>query len=226
MTSRAARGPRPLRRGVFIVLEGLDGAGTTTQLERLASALRADGHRVLTTCEPSPGPVGALIRQALKDRAVRTGGAPIAHETLALLFAADRLDHVQSEILPALAKGIHVICDRYMLSSLAYQGSQVPMDWVASLNEHAPAPDVTLFLDVGLATAARRRAARGGQAELYEVDSHQRRVAAQYRKAFALRKGRERIAVIDGSRTPEAITREALEVLRPYLTRELKALAN
>jgi dTMP kinase len=225
MTARGARGPRALRRGLFVVLEGLDGAGTTTQLERLARALRQQGHRVHTTCEPSHGPVGGLIRQALKGRSVQPGGAPIAHETLALLFAADRLDHVQSEILPALARGTHVICDRYILSSLAYQGSMVPLAWVATLNERALVPDLTVLVDVDVATAARRRAARGGQAELYEVDSHQRRVAAQYRKAIALRKGREPIVIIDGTRAPEAVTEEALEILRPYLARKPKALA-
>jgi dTMP kinase len=90
------------RRGRFIVLEGLDGAGTTSQAERIRSALTAEGHRVSVTREPSDGPVGVLIRQALTRRAVRPGGAPLTAETLALLFAADRADHVAAAIEPAM----------------------------------------------------------------------------------------------------------------------------
>src|SRR5688500_15875611 len=94
---------RPRRRGAFIVLEGLDGAGTTTQLGRLAEALRARGQRVHTTCEPSTGPIGALIRQALTGRLGLPGGrGPLDDATLALLFAADRTDHLAAEIMPAL----------------------------------------------------------------------------------------------------------------------------
>src|SRR4051794_39709628 len=110
--------------GRFIVIEGLDGAGTTTQTERLATRLREEGHRVLTTREPSDGPVGMLLRQALTGRLTLPGAhAPLADETLALLFAADRTDHLASRVEPALGRGEVVLCDRYVLSSLAYQGA-------------------------------------------------------------------------------------------------------
>src|SRR5579864_7294663 len=111
------------KRGLFIVLEGLDGAGTTTQLVRLAERLRRAGERVVATAEPTDGPIGALIRQALRRRLVHRDGRALTDESLALLFAADRVDHVAGEIEPALARGQHVLCDRYVLSSLAYQGS-------------------------------------------------------------------------------------------------------
>jgi dTMP kinase len=94
------------------------------------------------------------------------------------------------------------------------------------LNEHALAPDVTLFLDVDLATAARRRAARGGEAELYEVDSHQRRVTAQYRKAIASRKRQEPIFVLDGTLSPQEVTEQAFELIRGFLGRQPKALGS
>ena len=92
-------------RGLFVVLEGLDGAGTTTQCEALGQALRAAGKRVATTREPSDGPVGMLIRQALTGRLGLGRGAPLTPDAMALLFAADRVDHVASEIEPALKKG-------------------------------------------------------------------------------------------------------------------------
>jgi dTMP kinase len=212
-------------RGTFVVLEGLDGAGTTTQLQRMAEALRADGHAVTTTCEPSAGPVGALIRQALKGRAVLPGGAPMSHESLALLFAADRLDHLAAEIRPALERGVHVLCDRYVLSSLAYQGATVDMGWVSSLNNRALAADLTLFLEVDVSTASRRRRTRGGPSELYEVDAHQRKIAAQYRRAIALRQKSERIEVIDGTQAPEAVTRRALALWRAQLKRRTERVA-
>jgi dTMP kinase len=210
-----SRRARRARRGLFVVLEGLDGAGTTTQLGRLADALRGQGRAVLTTSEPSTGPIGMLIRQALKGRAVQPDGAHLSHDTLALLFAADRVDHLHSEILPALEEGTVVLCDRYVLSSLAYQGANVPMAWVAELNARAPAPDLTLFLDVNLRTAAARRARRGGAPEIYEQDDHQRRTAAQYRRAISSR--RDRVVHLDGHLAPEAITARALELIAAEL---------
>jgi dTMP kinase len=196
-------------RGRFIVLEGLDGAGTTTQAERLAQALRAQGQQVLTTREPSEGPVGQLLRRALTGQLQRK----LTSQALALLFAADRIDHLQSEVLPALEAGTQVICDRYVLSSLAYQGVDSPMEWVATLNAEARAPDLTLFLEVDVATAAKRRAARGGAPELFEVDALQRKIAQQYQVAIRRQQRKERIVKIDGTLPLEQVTREALAVL-------------
>ncbi len=99
--------------GRFIVLEGIDGAGTTTQAEAISLALRAEGRTVLTTREPSDRPVGALLRQALSGAAPLSGGKSFGPETLALLFAADRTDHLASEVIPALERGEVVICDRF-----------------------------------------------------------------------------------------------------------------
>src|SRR5690554_6701257 len=104
---------------MFIVLEGLDGAGTTTQVERLARSLSGEGHRVHTTREPSDGFVGVLIRQALRRRIVERTGRQLSPETLALLFATDRVDHLRDEVEPALSAGGVVISDRYVHSSIA-----------------------------------------------------------------------------------------------------------
>jgi dTMP kinase len=109
-------------RGLFVVLEGLDGAGTTTQCTALAERLRQAGPEVLTTREPSDGPIGTQIRQALAGRlSLPDRLAPLTAPTLALLFAADRVDHAAAEVEPALARGAVVLCDRDLLGSLAYQ---------------------------------------------------------------------------------------------------------
>ncbi|MBZ4421500.1 dTMP kinase [Myxococcus sp. RHSTA-1-4] len=209
------------RKGRFIVLEGLDGAGTTTQVERLAALLRAEGHGVLTTREPSDGPVGTLIRQALTGRLGMPGGAgPLAQETLALLFAADRTDHLTARVLPALAEGKVVLCDRYVLSSLAYQGASLPMEWVDAVNACAVSPDLTLFVGVAPEVAARRRAVRGGAPELFEADEAQRRIAKQYMAAIKLRAKRERIVHIDGEQGIEAVTDASMREIRKLLGRK------
>lgn len=213
--------PKAARRGRFIVLEGLDGAGTTTQTERLAAALRAEGHAVLTTREPSDGPVGTLIRQALTGRlGLPHGAGPLAPETLALLFAADRTDHLKARVLPALEEGKIVLCDRYVLSSLAYQGATLPMAWVDAVNGYAVSPDLTLFVGVAPEVAAQRREARGGQAELFEADEAQRRIAKQYLAAIRRRENRERIVRIDGELTVEAVTEASLAAIRKVLGRK------
>jgi dTMP kinase len=205
----------------LIVLEGLDGAGTTTQVERLASALRAEGQAVLTTREPSDGPVGVLIRQALTGRLVLPGGAgPLAPETLALLYAADRTDHLRAKVLPALEAGQVVLSDRSVLSSLAYQGASLPMEWVESLNAHAVPADLTLFVGVSIEVAARRRAARGGPEELFDAEEKQRRISRQYEAAIRLRGKREHVVRIDGDQPVEAVTAECLAQVRKLLGRK------
>ncbi len=205
--------------GAFVVIEGLDGAGTTTQCAAIAKDLRAHGREVLTTREPSDGPIGKLIRQALtRQLGLSTKKQPLTPTTLALLFAADRVDHVAREIEPALARGATVLSDRYLLSSLAYQGSQLPIGWVAKINQGALVPDLTLFLQIDPALGAKRRAARGGKRELYETQAIQRRTARQYLAAIALRRrAGEKIVILDGGAPMADVTAASLEALRKRL---------
>ena len=101
-----SRGARRKGPGRLIVLEGVDGAGTTTQLERVAATLRDEGRRVLATRQPSDGPIGTLLRQALTRRlGLPEGRGPLTPETLALLFAADRTDHLAATVIPAIEEG-------------------------------------------------------------------------------------------------------------------------
>ncbi|MCA9530501.1 MAG: dTMP kinase [Myxococcales bacterium] len=177
-----------------MALEGIDGSGTTTQTARLVAALREAGIAAHATCEPSAGPVGALIRQILAGRVVlppeptgqgaRQPGPAPSWASMALLFAADRLDHLDAEVLPALARGRTVVTDRYDYSSVAYQsmsgegGAAIP--WLRDINRHARRPDLTLVLDIDPSVAAERRALRGGTQELYERAALQQQLAAFY----------------------------------------------
>lgn len=199
------------RRGRFIVLEGLDGAGTTTQSRLLAGWLEEVGRRVLWTREPSDGPIGHMIRAILAGRLVvrePTGAGegrarPLDPAAVALLFAADRLDHLDNEVRPALARGIDVISDRYYHSSLAYQSQDCPLEWVRHINRRAVAPDVTYLLQVPVRVGSRRRSGRLAR-DLYEEDAFQSRVERAYRNLRRwLRE--ETLVVLDGTRAVDEI---------------------
>lgn len=200
--------------GRFIVLEGIDGSGTTTQAARLTASLRAAGLAVVSTREPSDGPIGVILRQALTRRLVG-----LSDRILALLFAADRLDHLASVVEPALAEGKVVVSDRYVLSSLAYQGMRMPLAWVETLNAAARPADLTLYLDVDPRTAARRRHGRGGTDELFDADEVQRAVARAYGRVVRKHARAQRVARVDGHASPDEVAREILAKVRTVLPR-------
>jgi dTMP kinase len=198
--------------GHFIVLEGIDGSGTTTQSTVLVEALRAEGLPAHVTREPSNGPVGVLIRQILTGRVVTPsprGSRPPGWSTMAMLFAADRLDHLDAEIVPNLADGVTVVCDRYDHSSVAYQtvssgeGAEVS-SWVLELNRQARRPDLTLVLDVDPEVAAKRRGMRSNAPELYEVREMQVELARFYAKIDALFPN-DTIVHIDANRNVDVV---------------------
>jgi dTMP kinase len=171
----------------FLVIEGLDGAGTTTQVRLLADALRAAGRSVAETREPSDGPIGVQIRQALRRRLTRSDGERLAPETIALLFAADRIDHLVDEVEPALERGRVVVSDRYVHSSIAYQGAENDVDWVVSINARARVADLVIHLDTPVEECLVRIRSRGGEAELFEHRSFLEAVAQGYEAAYRSR---------------------------------------
>ena len=199
--------------GHFIVIEGIDGSGTTTQCLLLAERLTAKGLPAHTTREPSDGPIGVLIRQILTGRVVtpsQHGVRPPTWATMATLFAADRLDHLGAEINPNLADGVTVICDRYDHSSVAYQtvsggGGDDASSWVLELNRHARRPDLTLVLDVDPEVAASRRGMRSGGPELYEVSEMQVELGKFYAKIDELFPN-DTIVHIDANLDVEGVT--------------------
>ena len=177
-------GNKKIQRGRFIVFEGIDGAGTTTQMGRLVDWLRKRGEIAHPTAEPTTGPIGVSIRHILGGRLVSkpTAGKPTGVDptTIALLFAADRIDHLQNEIEPHLALGHHVICDRYVLSSLAYQSVDVDLKFVRAINAKAAAPDLTLFIKASAEVAMQRIADSRSDRDLFETLPFQRKVAHGY----------------------------------------------
>jgi dTMP kinase len=196
----------------LIVLEGLDGAGTTTQARRLVEHLRGRGQPAHLTREPSDGPIGRLIREMLSGRHALPAG-PISQSAFGLLFAADRLDHMQREVEPALAAGTLVISDRWYHSSLAYQGTGADRDWIAALNARARRPDLTIFLQVRAEIAAQRRVAAGRVQELFEDLAMQQDVEAGYRATITeLTALGERIEVVDGELPSDAVFQQILQL--------------
>jgi len=189
----------------LIVLEGLDGAGTTTQARRLVGHLQGRGQPAHLTREPSDGPIGRLIREMLTGHHALPD-VRIGQSTFGLLFAADRLDHMQREVEPRLAGGVTVVSDRWYHSSLAYQGTGADRDWIATLNARARRPDLTILLQVRPEIAAQRRVAAGRVQELFEDLAMQQEVEAGYRATVAeLTALGERIEVIDGELPPDAV---------------------
>src|SRR6218665_895649 len=192
------RGP-PRRRppanssmtGLFITLEGGDGAGKSTQAELLSGWLEAQGREVVRTREPGGTELGAALRQLLLH------GSDIAPRAEALLYAADRAQHVAEVVRPALERGAVVVQDRYIDSSLAYQGAARALETaeIRRLSEWASGelwPDATVLLDVSPELAVERRKAAGGQADRLESE------AAEVHRA--VREGFLSLAAADGER--------------------------
>ena len=208
------------RNGKLIVFEGIDGAGTTTQAELYGQFLQSQRRLVHLTRQPSDGPVGMMLRLALAGR-LKIGAGNQA-QAMALLFAADRLDHLAHDVEPLLRDGYVVICDRYDLSSIAYQtatasaaaGSAADFaDWVRQLNRFAIRPDAVVVIDVSPEEAQRRRRARFGAAELYEREELQIKLAELYQRAEELVPNDEVIHV-DGNRDVETIAAAIREKLQ------------
>ena len=188
----------------FVVIEGLDGAGTTTQAALLGKRLEAAGIPHITTKEPTDGPIGRLIRQALRKE------ISLPSEALAMLYAADRADHLYGEdgVMGHLDNGELVVSDRYFYSSIAYQGLTLPADDIRALNDGFPHPELLVFVDTPVEECMRRIASRGEAAELFEKEDVLRRTRDGYMAEIRRLPEGVRLLVIDGTKTPEKIADE------------------
>ena len=183
-----------VKRGRFIVFEGIDGAGKTTQIERLAARLRAEGCRVAVTAEPTASVSGGLLRDALGGIQKRTACE------MAALFVLDRIFHKVNPggIESLLSQGYDVICDRYYYSSMAYQGSQTDAHWVRDMNLGCPEirrPDLCVFLDLSPEESLRRIARDRTTTEIYEKKEILEAVRKRFFEVFETLE--DNIAVID-----------------------------
>ena len=195
---------RPLK-GIFVVLEGSDGSGKTTQARVLCAALRRKGYKVHPTAEPSRSTVGRLIRRRILY------GKKTRPEVEALLFAADRFLHLESEILPALAVGRIVVCDRYIYASFAYQGAQgVDSQWLQEINQFAIKPDLALYLDVPAKTGMGRIKRKKSLLEKLEL---QERVREEY---FKLAETGE-LTLVDATQSIEKVGENVLDLVTSKL---------
>lgn len=185
----------------FIVFEGLDGAGTTTQMKLLAEACDRSDRNCRATFEPTDRPIGRLVRSVLQKQIVTT---PLA---LAMLYAADREDHLHNPvhgILKDLEDGKLVICDRYLYSSLAYQGVECDFEKIASLNEF-PSPQYIFYIDTPVDECLKRISSRGSDAELFEKKEFLHAVKDNYEKIFQNLEEGVNLVRIDGLASIEEI---------------------
>ncbi|MGH3124471.1 MAG: dTMP kinase, partial [Streptosporangiaceae bacterium] len=213
----------PVRHGVFIALEGGEGAGKTTQARLLAIWLRDQGYDVVNTREPGATKVGMRLRAVLLD----TAHAGLSARAETLLYAADRAEHVSTVILPALERGAVVVTDRYVDSSLAYQGAgrNQPTAEVAKLNQWATGglvPDLTVLLDMPPANGLGRRARSADRLEAEPLDFHER-----VRRGFLslARAESGRYLVLDASQPSEDVSRAIQERVREMLPDPIPPMA-
>ncbi len=191
--------------GRFLVFEGIDGSGKTTQVQKVYQRLKNQGRDVTATFEPTDGPIGSLIRQML------SGEMPTDQRTIASLFAADRTDHLvhpETGIRKLMDQGKTIVCDRYYFSSYAYHAQYIDMDWVIqanSLNADILRPTATLFINVDPDVCIQRIQASRESLEIYEKIDIMKKVRDNYFKAFDRLKHQEAVIIIDGNDTPENV---------------------
>lgn len=171
--------------GIFIVIEGIDGAGKSTQAKLLAKWFERRGYDVVLTKEPTDTAFGKLIRKLVLTggREGIIDGAKISHEAEALLFAADRAEHVKKLIEPSIKAGKVVISDRYFYSSLAYQWARgLDLEWLINLNKFAIRPDLVILLDLPVKESMKRINGRQLKSEFDRIAELQKRVRENYLK--------------------------------------------
>ncbi len=189
-----------MEKGKFIVFEGLDGSGQSTQAERLTQFLSGMGKKTHLTKEPTNNLIGGLIRGQLK------GEWKSSPECLQLLFTADRAHHLEKEVMPLIEKGIWVVCDRYFFSTIAFGSLEIDdTNWLREINRLFPLPDKTFFLRVSPKECIRRIEKSRFGLELFEKEKKLREIEKEYDKLMS---DYEIFSEIDGERKIEEISRD------------------
>jgi dTMP kinase len=202
MPRRAVEDQALVEKGFFMCIEGLDGCGKTTQTKILVNRLKKKGYDAVYTAEPSHGKIGSFIR-----RYCLHGGKRVSSVVEALLFAADRFEHVEKEVIPALQEGKIVVSDRYVYSSLAYQGATgLNLDWIKKVNEHALTPDLAIFIDVKPEIVVQRLKPKKSVMENLET---QRRVREVYLKFVE----NGELVKVDGNKSKLEVAEEILSIV-------------
>ena len=198
---------RTKRKGVFICVEGIDGSGKTTQAHILVEALKKEGFEAVYTTEPSNGVFGKMLRKHILEGSRRV---PVVVE--AVLFAVDRFDHIESEVKPLLKRGKIVVSDRYVYSSIAYQGaSSLSKKWLKEINNRAIKPDLSIFIDVPPEIVIGRF---NRQKSVMETLQTQKRVREAYLKLVE----EEDLLVIDGASSKKEVAERIQKVVFNFLS--------
>lgn len=194
------------KKGVFICIEGLDGSGKTTHAYSLVKNLQKMGLDAIYTTEPSGGEFGRFIRAS-----VLQGRKRLPRVVEALLFAVDRVDHVEKEVKPALRKGKIVVSDRYVFSSLAYQGAAgLDLEWIEKINRLALPTDLAIYIDVAPEVVVKRIRRKKSIMESLEI---QRRVQEVYMKFLKNKK----LVSLDGDRKKREVEEIILKIVLDFL---------
>ena len=195
-----------MRKGMLICIEGIDASGKTTQAKLLVKNLNERGYEAVYTSEPTKGFFGQILRQK-----ILYGNERVPAVVEALFFALDRLEHVEKEIKPALEKEKIVVSDRYLYSSIAYQGAAgLDPAWIEEINRWAIKPDLAIYLDVPAEVVIKRLKRKRSVMETLE---NQRRV----RKVYLRLVKEGMLLLVDGNRPIEEIEREILEIVMKRL---------
>ncbi len=195
-----------MKRPVFIALEGIDGSGKSTQIKLLAERLRQQGHQIYTTYEPTGSLIGSLIRNIFNHRVQSD------HKTIAALFLADRLDHLQNEtdgILKKMREGYTIITDRYYFSSYAYHGAHIDLDWVIDSNALCAEilrPDLNVYIDIAIDTSLERLNKGRESLELFETRENIEKVRKTYLESFKKQQHIEKVTFVDGEASEEVVS--------------------
>jgi len=195
-------------KSLFIVFEGLDGSGCSTQADLVSGWLREKGYKAMATKEPTPNIIGGLIRGQLTHD-WRTG-----MECLQLLFAADRAFHLEKDIVPTLRQGKIVVSDRYFFSTVAYGSSEVDRKWLLEINDQFMLPDLTFLLKVSPRVCIKRTKERSIGVELFGEEEKLKDVWDTYEY---LGKKFPRVYIIDGERTRGGVLRDVIEIVKRRL---------
>ena len=194
------------KKGIFICIEGIDASGKTTHARRLVRNLRQRGFDAIYTTEPSPGEIGKFIRRYVLQRKKRV---PSVVE--ALLFAVDRVDHLEKRIKPALRQGKIVVSDRYVFSSLAYQGAAgLDLSWIEEINKSALSPDLAIYIDVPPEVVVKRMKRKRSVMESLHT---QQKVREIYMKLVE----NGRLVLIDGNRPKDDVAKDILAVVLDFM---------
>lgn len=204
-----------MTKKLFIVFEGIDSSGKTTQAELLKKYFLELKERAVISPEPSNGIIGNLIRQALKQRIIFSKDRDLFDEQMAYLFAADRHDHLYNDIdgvFKLIKNNYHVISTRYYFSSLAYNCDSIEQyNFIKKLNDRFPNPDLTIYIDIPIEVSLARLQERSLQ-EIYETKTKLTKVREQYQKIFAEYEGRA--IAIDGTQDMQEIQQQIIDAVK------------